>query len=223
MLPTRVWICLLGVVPEENGPTGLSQLSWQNVREFAITHGLRILIIAGLIYLALWPARILSRKLVAVMSTSGGGGNQQERKEWSEFVANVVYKILATIIVAIGLLLIAQEFGVGITPVWTTMTTILAVVGVGFVAMWSVLSNAFCSLLMLIFQPFQIGHFVELHGQNLQGKVINFNLFFTTLRAENGDLVEVPNNLFFQNAIRHRPGDKAMSLSEQLSKDENTE
>ncbi len=43
------------------------------------------------------------------------------------------------------------------------------------------------------------------------------NLLFTTLRAADGRLVQVPNNLFFQKVIVRRKGTAGKSLEEQLA------
>jgi small-conductance mechanosensitive channel len=91
------------------------------------------------------------------------------------------------------------------------------------VAVWSVVSNVLCSLLLLIIRPFQVGDTIELPTQSIKGKVINFTLMFTTLRGDEGELVQIPNNLFFQMPLKRRIGTSTIDLSEQLHRQENTE
>ena len=43
---------------------------------------------------------------------------------------------------------------------------------------------------------------VVLPDADLKGKAIDFNLMFTTLRADDGGMIQVPNNLFFQKVVR---------------------
>jgi len=105
---------------------------------------------------------------------------------------------------------------------WATVTTVLALVAIGFVAVWSVLSNVLCSILLLVMRPFSVGDRIELPSQNLGGTVVNFTLVFTILRGEQGELIQIPNNLFFQQPIKRFPGSSTVELSEQLDLDEPT-
>jgi small-conductance mechanosensitive channel len=93
--------------------------------------------------------------------------------------------------------------------VFAVVTALLTTIAVGFFALWSVLSNIVCALLILVFRPFQVGDRIEvLEGSAPypQGKVLDLNLLFVTLeeRTEEGTLVQVqvPNTLFFQKVVR---------------------
>ncbi len=96
---------------------------------------------------------------------------------------------------------------------------LLALLGIGFVAVWSILSNVLCTLLLLTVRPFRIGDEVELPPDPLRGRVVDLNLFFTTLQAPDGRLVQLPNNLFFQRAIIRRRAEVGVSLGEQFSRE----
>ena len=95
---------------------------------------------------------------------------------------------------------------------------LLALIGIGFVAVWSTLSNVLCTLLLLTVRPFRIGDELELPPDPFKGRVVDLNLFFTTLQAEDGRLVQVPNNMFFQRAIVRRRADIGATLGEQFSR-----
>ena len=133
-------------------------------------------------------------------------------------IVDTLQRILRGLAVVLAILLILQQFGV-LANAWTTISAVLAVIGVGFIAMWSVLSNSFCALILIIMRPFDVGDTIELTGDNVSGKVINFNLLFTTLRDEDGSLVQIPNNLFFQKSFRRRIGESTIGLDEQMEKE----
>lgn len=141
--------------------------------------------------------------------------------------------LLATVsrwIVYTGMvLLILQQVGISLNNVWTVISAIVAMVAIGFVAVWSVLSNLLCTLMLLIFQPFSIGDEIEVvepgTTTGLRGKVRNINLLYTTLQATDaGDTsnptdpfsIQVPNNQFFQKIIKRRDGMRTVSLEKQL-------
>ena len=104
---------------------------------------------------------------------------------------------------------------------WTALTAMFALIGVGFIAVWSVLSNTLCAMLLILVRPFDIGDWIEIPGEvgGIKGKAVNFNLIYTTLRAEDGALIQVPNNLFFQRPVRRVAGDGTVGLDEQLMKE----
>ena len=117
-----------------------------------------------------------------------------------------------------AILLVLQAFGV-MPNVWASVTAVLAMVAVGFVAVWSVLSNAFCSVVLMIVRPFNVGDSIEIPGDTWRGKVIDFNMIFTTLRDDDGSLLQVPNNLFFQKPIRRIIGSNTISLDQQADRE----
>ena len=93
---------------------------------------------------------------------------------------------------------------------WAALTGFTAVAAVAFFAIWSVLSNMFCAVLIFSLGPFRMGDVVEVvesaDKPGVKGRVVAINLFYTTLQdlSENADgaLVQVPNSLFFQKAVR---------------------
>jgi small-conductance mechanosensitive channel len=119
----------------------------------------------------------------------------------------------------IALLLIFGRF-YDLSGVWGAVSTILAMVGVGFVAMWSVLSNTMCTFVLILSRPFRIGDHVELVGDAASGTVVDLTFIYTTLRAEDGSLLRIPNNLFFQKIMRCREGRSQIELEEQLKRTE---
>lgn len=111
---------------------------------------------------------------------------------------------------------ILEVLGVNVSGLWGVLSTILAMVAIGFVAVWSVLSNTLCTVIILVSRPFSVGDEVEIPGDNVKGRVTDLNFIYTTLESEDGALVQVPNNIFFQKVIRRRVGNTSVSLAEQL-------
>jgi len=131
----------------------------------------------------------------------------------------VIRRILRWIVALAALALVLQAFGL-LENAWTAFTAVAAMIAIGFVAVWSVMSNGLCSLIILIMRPFRVGDQIELPPDDIKGKVVNFNMIFTTLRSEDGTLIQVPNNMFFQRVIRRRPGKSKIGLDEQLMQEQ---
>ncbi|MBF0233712.1 MAG: mechanosensitive ion channel [Desulfamplus sp.] len=136
-----------------------------------------------------------------------------------------IHSILRWFIYISVTMIILQQAGLKINSLWTLITAASAMVAIGFVAMWSVLSNLLCTLMLVIFRPFQIGDKIEIIDPamtaGIKGRVRNINMLFTTLLEINNNnheawLIHIPNNLFFQKIIKCKTGNQTYSLDEQL-------
>lgn len=95
--------------------------------------------------------------------------------------------------------------GIDLQGLWSTMVGALSLIAIGFVAMWSILSHMLASILIVIFRPFEEGDRVELVGDDpVVGEVTDLNPVYTTLRTDDGGMLQVPNNLFFQKAVKRQ-------------------
>jgi small-conductance mechanosensitive channel len=133
-------------------------------------------------------------------------------REVAPFRRVVQWAVFATAIV-----LILEIFGIKLGGIWAVLSTLLAIVGVGFVASWSMLSNSFCTFMLLIFRPFAIGDEIEFAGEPVHGKVVDLNFLYTTLRCDDGSDIQIPNNFFFQKVLKRRHGGGSISLTAQLN------
>lgn len=113
-----------------------------------------------------------------------------------------------------ALLLVLERLGVSGGVLWTAFTGFAAVAAVAFFAAWSVLTNLFCALLILITRPFRLHDHIELleNGERagFAGRVVDMNLIYVTLEethpAGGESVLRVPNSLFFQRATRRWRG-----------------
>ena len=121
-------------------------------------------------------------------------------------------RISGFLIYGAALLLVLERFGVSAAVLWTAFTGFAAVAAVAFFAVWSVLSNIFCSLLLFTTRPFRLYEMIEVleNGEKpgLKGRVTDINLIYTTLQEDAdeqgrpGPMLQVPNSLFFQRVVR---------------------
>ncbi|MNT46379.1 Mechanosensitive ion channel [compost metagenome] len=113
-----------------------------------------------------------------------------------------------------ALLLALEHLGVSAGVLWAAFSGFVAVAAVAFFAVWSVLSNLFCAVLIFTVGPFRLGDRVEVveaaDKPGAKGRVIAINLLYTTLEedavAGTGALVQIPNSLFFQKVVRRWRG-----------------
>lgn len=121
-----------------------------------------------------------------------------------------------------ALIMVLERFGVSATVLWTAFSGFVAVAAIAFFAIWSVLSNLLCAVLIMTVGPFRIGDLVELvesfEKPIVKGRVTDINLLYTTLEevAEDGTgaTVQVPNSLFFQKVVRRWRGTDIQTIKQ---------
>jgi small-conductance mechanosensitive channel len=175
----------------------------------------------------------LSRQIAAVLLILAAGMSiywlsrrairlAKERGKIPEPVAMVSLFFVRYLLLLVVSLVVLQRLGV-LANAWGMITAVLAMVAIGFFAVWSVLSNLMSTLFLLVARPFRAGDTLELIPEGIKGKVIDLSFTFTTLREEHGDLIRVPNNQFLQKMIRIQRGEKRVELADQLVKETPTE
>ncbi len=109
----------------------------------------------------------------------------------------------ATALVWVGACILALDlWGFSVTGLWAFLVSISTVIGVGFLATWTMISNVTANLLLAVLRPFRLGDTVEIVPENVKGQVVDRNMMFTALRERPGTILHVPNNLFFQKLFR---------------------
>jgi len=114
------------------------------------------------------------------------------------------------IIILVLAVVVLQILEMPVAALWAAISGVLVMVAIGFVAVWSILSNVLSAVLILVFAPFRLGDRIEITETNgapgLRGEVVGLNMLYVSLeeKAENGEThtVRVPNNLFFQKIVR---------------------
>jgi len=121
---------------------------------------------------------------------------------------------LRWLIMGSALIFVLGRLGVSATVLWTALSGFVAVAAVAFFAMWSVLSNLLCAILIFTVGPFRLGDIVELvdtvDKPGVKGRGGAINLYTTLVEVEaagtDSAIVQVPNSLFFQRSVRRWPG-----------------
>ncbi len=114
----------------------------------------------------------------------------------------IVKEILKIIILIILALILINIWGFEIQNVWIISASILTLIGVGFIASWSLLCNIIAALLIFFTRTFKIGDYIIIIPDNVEGKVSDMGSMFTSLKEENGNEIKIPNSLFFQKIIK---------------------
>lgn len=133
------------------------------------------------------------------------------------------------IIILIASISVMGQFGLSVDSIWAAFSALFVLLGIGFVAVWSVLSNMLCSVLLVIFAPFRMGEEIEIQDPAasiiISGKVVSINLMHTTLLHDNDgqeEIIKVPNNFFFQKYVRRVPNKRTISIKRYMAEQHET-
>lgn len=112
------------------------------------------------------------------------------------YLSNLFFYGLAIVVITIIWGVNLQEFSVFIS-------SILAIVGIGFVAQWSILSNLTASVILFFSHPLRLGDRVRVLDKDFDwtGKVEDISGFYLFMRTDDGRKISIPTNLVIQKGI----------------------
>lgn len=105
---------------------------------------------------------------------------------------------------AIGaLVVIAGVWGLEQKEIAVFASTILTALGIAFFAQWSLLSNITSSVMLFFNHPMKLGDTIRVMDKDcpFEGEVTELTYFFIHLKTKSGEIITIPNSLFFQKPI----------------------
>lgn len=126
-------------------------------------------------------------------------------KEMPHLRAKVIKKGINVVLLLVTITIILVIWGVNQSDLATYIGSILTVVGVAFVAQWSILSNITASVIIFFNHSVKIDDTItimEAKEYEVEGKVCNVGLFFITMITKEGKEITLPNTVFIQKMIK---------------------
>ena len=99
---------------------------------------------------------------------------------------------------------LAIIWGVQLKDFGVFMSSVLAILGVGFFAQWSILSNLTASVILFFNHPVRIGNRIRILDVdfNWTGVVTNITGFYFFIETDKGEKISLPNSLVIQKGIQ---------------------
>lgn len=115
----------------------------------------------------------------------------------------ITNKIMNVILLSIGTLSIMGVWGLDQKEFFVFLTSALTVVGIGFFAQWSILSNITAGLMLYFNHPLHIGDTIKILDKDfeIEGTLKDITLFFMHIETIKGENVTVPNSIVTQKTI----------------------
>ena len=99
--------------------------------------------------------------------------------------------------------LLAAVWGLEQNEIAVFVGTIVTALGIAFFAQWSLLSSITSSILLFFNHPLKIGDTIRVIDKDapVEGEVTDLSYFYVHLKTKEGEIITVPNSLFFQKSI----------------------
>ena len=102
----------------------------------------------------------------------------------------------------LSLIALAFIWKIDVKHAWVSMTGILALVAIAFFAVWSLVGSVLAGIIIYFTSPFKIEDTIEVMPDDIHGKVLAINTFYTVLRDKERNYINIPNSLLFQKYIK---------------------
>lgn len=115
-------------------------------------------------------------------------------------------------------------WGVDFRNLGVVMSSVFAVIGVGFFAQWSILSNITSGVIMFFTFPYKIGDLIIIHDKDFpyEGIIEDIKTFHVILRTVNNEIITYPNTMMLQKGVTVvKPDDIAQYIADEEELDEN--
>lgn len=115
----------------------------------------------------------------------------------------VILNLIYFSIYILTFILLGIIWGVNMNQLTLFVSSVLAVLGVGFFAQWSILSNLTSSVILFFNHPVRIGDRIRILDKDfdLTGEVTDISGFFFFMTTDKGEHITLPNNLVMQKGI----------------------
>lgn len=132
----------------------------------------------------------------AALGAAAGAAMRRTPLRQRELLVNFLTRTVRTVVIVFAGVIALGELGVDIGPLIAGIGITGFVVGFAFK---DSLSNLAAGLLLLFYQPFDVGDTVEVSG--IKGRVLDMSVAATELRREDGHLAIVPNSKIWNAPI----------------------
>jgi small-conductance mechanosensitive channel len=102
-----------------------------------------------------------------------------------------------------AIVFISAIWGVKQTDIVVFISSIMAILGIAFVAQWSLLSNITAGLILFFNHPLKIGDHIKILEKDfiIEGIVNDITFFFIHIKTENNEKITISNTVILQKTI----------------------
>lgn len=112
-------------------------------------------------------------------------------------------RIINLLLSITAIVFISAIWGVKQTDMVVFISSVMAVLGIAFVAQWSLLSNITAGLILFFNHPLKLGDHIKIIEKDfiIEGIVNDITFFFVHIKTENKERVSISNSIILQKTI----------------------
>ena len=105
-------------------------------------------------------------------------------------------------LVMIGVLVLI--WGIAPSQLFAYIASLLTIVGIAFLAQWSIISNITSTLIIFFNHQVNIGDRIVILDKdyNVEGKISDIGIFFIIIKVSDTEYVSLPSNVFMQKMVK---------------------
>lgn len=115
----------------------------------------------------------------------------------------IIIKAIHLFTTIAALILLAAIWGLKQNEIAVFASSVLTVIGIAFVAQWSLLSNITSSIILFFNHPLKIGDQIKILDRDypFEGEISDLTYFYVHIITTEGELITIPNSLLLQKAV----------------------
>lgn len=116
----------------------------------------------------------------------------------------ISHKIVNLFIILFALIFLAGIWNIDRSQLMVFITSTLTLVGVGFIAQWSILANVTSSLILFFNHPMKLGQEIQILDKeyDISGTLIDISFFFLYIKTQDEEIITIPNTVVLSKTIK---------------------
>jgi small-conductance mechanosensitive channel len=141
--------------------------------------------------------------IVLHIATRRGINNMLKKFHFSLQRRKLTLRMINLMLTITSIVFISAIWGVKQTDIVVFISSIMAILGIAFVAQWSLLSNITAGLILFFNHPLKIGDHIKILEKDfiIEGIVNDITFFFIHIKTENNEKITISNTVILQKTI----------------------
>lgn len=115
----------------------------------------------------------------------------------------ITIKMINLLLGIIAIVFIAGIWGVNQSDMVVFISSVMAILGIAFVAQWSILSNITAGILLFFNHPLKIGDYIKIIEKDfiIEGTIDDISYFFVHIETETKEKITLSNSQILQKTL----------------------
>lgn len=116
----------------------------------------------------------------------------------------IVKKMLKLVLFIVFVGIVLLVWGIAPSQLAASIASLFTIVGIAFLAQWSIISNVTSTLIIFFNHQVNIGDTVVILDKDFQveGEISDIGIFFIIIKVKENEYVSLPSNVFMQKMVK---------------------